>query len=161
MRNMMKKIIFMILVLGFAVFAAGCGTEIADTNGPDDYSLAEITEENIISQDMGCSSYSMSPGSESDDYLTTMTKFKGKEFSGVAQLYMTNYIVKSDFGIDVNTLSVDSGNFGLYVLLDGEIVHEFKNNELTETFEMENVKGTMELVMAGESADFKVWIEIW
>lgn len=157
----MKKVLCLIMALGFAAFALGCGVQIADSNGPDDYTLAEITEENIINQDLGASSYSMSPGSEDDDYMTSTTKFKGKEFSGVAQLYMTNYIGKSDVSIDVSNLTVDSGNFTLMVLLDGEIVHEFKHGELMETFEMKDIKGTFEIVMAGETADFKFWIQVW
>jgi len=157
----MKKILCLILALGFAVLSVGCGVEIADINGSDDYTLAKITEENIINQDLGASSYSMSPGSEDDDYLVSVTKFKGKEFSGVAQLYVANYIGKSDVTIDVSNLTVDSGNFALYVLLDGEIVHEFKIGELMETFELEDIKGTLEIVMAGETADFKFWMNMW
>ena len=157
----MKKVLGLIMALGFAVMAAGCGVEIADTNGPDDYSLATITEENIINQDMGASSYSMSPGSEDEEYMVKSTKFKGKEFSGVAQLYMTNYIGKSDVTVDVSNLTVNSGNFALYAVLDGEIVHEFKNGELMETFELKDINGTFELVIAGETADFKFWANVW
>ena len=156
----MKKILCLIMALGFAVLAVGCGPEIADTNGPDDYSLATVTEENVVNQDLGCSSYTMSPGSEDDDYLDKVTKFKGKEFSGVTQLYMTNYLGKSDVTVDVSNLTVNSGNFALYVLLDGEIVHEFKIGELMETFEMEDINGTFEIVMAGETADFKFWMNM-
>ena len=70
----MKKILCLILALGFAVFAVGCGPEIADTNGPDDYSLAEITEENIINQDLGCSGYTVSPASDDENYMVKLTK---------------------------------------------------------------------------------------
>jgi hypothetical protein len=55
---------------------------------------------------------------------------------------------------------VDSGNFALFVLLDGEIVHEFKAGELMETFELRDIKGTFEIVMAGETADFKFWAAV-
>ncbi len=157
----MKKLLCLIMALGFAVLSAGCGTEIADTNGPDDYSLATITEENIINQDLGSSSYSMSPGSDDESYLVETTKFKGKEFSGVTQIYMTNFIGKSDVNVDVSNLTVDSGNFALYAILDGEIVHEFKIGELMETFEMDDINGTFELVFAGETADFKFWANVW
>lgn len=155
----MKKILCLILAMAFALVGTGCGPEIADTNGPDDYSLAEITEENIIKQDIGASAYSRSPGEEENDDLTEVTKFKGKEFSGVASIFLTNYIWASSVEINVSTFSVESGNFALVVLLDGEIVHEFNpEEELEETFTMDDVKGTLEIVMAGESADFKFWI---
>ena len=157
----MKKILCLILALGFAVFAVGCGPEIADTNGPDDYSLAEITEENIINQDLGCSGYTVSPASDDENYMVKLTKVKGKEFSGVSQIYLTNFIGKSDIIVDVSTYSLDSGNFALVALLDGKIVHEFKPGELTETFELRDVKGTFEIVMAGETADFKFWMQVW
>ena len=157
----MKKLLCLIMALGFAIMASGCGVEIADTNGPDDYSLATITEENIANQDMGASSYSISPGSEDENYMVNPTKFKGSEFSGVAQIYMANYVGKSDVYVDVSNLTVDSGNFALYALLDGKIVHEFKIGELMETFEMKDIKGSFEIVMAGETADFKFWANVW
>ena len=157
----MKKILCLLMAMGFAMMAVGCGIEpIEDTNGPDDYTLATITEENIINQDLGASAYSMSPGSEDENYMTELTKFKGKEFSGVTQLYMTNYIGKSDVIVDVSNLTVDAGNFALFVLLDGQIVHEFKVGELMQTFELRDIKGTFEIVMAGETADFKCWIAV-
>jgi hypothetical protein len=158
---MKKKFFALLLVLVFMLGLTACGVEIADTNGPDDYSLATITEENIINMDLGSSSYSMSPGSEDDDYMEKDTKFKGKEFSGVTSIYMTNFLGKSDVAVDVYNLTVDSGNFALMVLLDGEIVHEFKIGELTETFEMQDINGTFEIVMAGETADFKFWANVW
>ena len=157
---MKKKFFALLLALVLMLGFSACGVEIADTNGPDDYSLAIITEENIINQDLGASAYSMSPGSEDENYMTELTKFKGKEFSGVAQLYMTNYIGKSDVIVDVSNLTVNCGNFALFVLLDGEIVHEFKAGELMETFELRDIKGTFEIVMAGETADFKFWAEV-
>jgi len=157
---MKKKLLSVVLVLIFALGLTACGVEIADTNGPDDYSLAEITAENIANQDLGASSYSMSPGSEDDGYLIETTKFKGKEFSGVAQLYQTNFVGKSDVIIDVSNLTVESGNFALMLLVNGEIVHEFTIGELMETYELNDIKGSFEIVMAGETADFKFWISM-
>jgi len=158
---MKKKILVVVLAAVFVFSLTACGVEIADTNGPDDHSLATITEENIINKDMGCSAYSMSPGSEDEYYMEKITKFKGKEFSGVSQIYMTNYIGKSDVTIDVSTFSIQSGNFALMTLVDGEVVHEFKAGELRETFELRDIKGTFEIVIAGETADFKFWINVW
>lgn len=157
----MKKILCLIMALGFSVLSVGCGVEIADTNGPDDYSLATITEDNIINQDLGSSGYSMSPGSEDEQYMEKITKFKGKEFSGVTSIYIEGYLGKSDVTIDVSNLTVNSGNFGLFVVLEGEIVHEFKIGELTETFELRDINGTLEIIMAGETADFKFWANVW
>ena len=39
--------------------------------------------------------------------------------------------------------------------------YKFKIGELTETFEMQDINGTFEIVMAGETADFKFWANVW
>lgn len=158
---MKKKLLSVLLVLVFVLGFTACGVEIADTNGPDDYSLATITDENIINQDLGASSYSMSPGSDSENYLTETTKFKGSEFSGVAELYGSNYLGKSDVTIDVSAFTINSGNFRLLVLLDDEIVYEFKPDELMESCELKDINGYVSVRMAGETADFKFWMQVW
>ena len=158
---MKKKVLSILLVLVFVLGFTACGVEIADNNGPDDYSLATITDENIINLDLGASSYSMSPGSEDDDYMTTMTKFKGSEFSGVAELYGINLLGKSDIEFDMGTIQVKEGNFRLMVVHDGEIVHDFDLEEMSQTFKLEDVNGYVSLVMAGETADFKFYIQVW
>ncbi len=157
----MKKIICILLVLMFALTITGCGVEIADENGPDDTSLATITEENIINLDLGAAGYSMSPGSDDENYMTTLTKFKGKEFSGVADLYTTNYIGKSDVTIDLTTIQVDSGNFLVCVVLDDEIVYEFNNEDMMQTCELKDIKGTLSVRIAGETAEFKTYLQVW
>lgn len=158
---MKKKIIAIMLALVFVFGFTACGVEIADTNGPDDYSLATITDENIINKDLGASGYSMSPGSDSEEYMTTTTKFKGSEFSGVAELWGTNLLGKSDITIDVSSFVINEGNFRLMVLLDDEIVYEFNPDELMETCELRDVNGYVALVMAGETADFKFYAYAW
>jgi len=157
----MKKVLCLILALMFALALTSCGVEIADENGPDDYSLATITDENIINLDLGASAYSVSPSSESEDYMTTTTKVKGSEFSGVAELYGTNLLGKSDLTIDLDGIAVKSGNFKMAVVLDGEIVYEFNNEDLMQTCELRDVNGYVSLVIAGETADFKCYVRVW
>lgn len=157
----MKKILCVLLTLVFMFTITGCGPEIEDTNGPDDYTLATITDDNIINLDLGASGYSMSPGSESEDYMTTNTKFKADNFSGVSEIFGTNLLGKSDITIDLNSIQVDSGNFRLMVLLDDEIVYEFNNDELLQTCELRDVNGYVSIRMAGESAAFKYYIQVW
>lgn len=158
---MMKKIIVIMLALVMAFAATACGVEIPDNNGPDDYSLATITDEEIVNLDLGASSYSMSPGSEDENYMEELTKFKGKEFSGVTEIYSVNFLGKSDVMVDVTSIQVNSGNFRLMALLDGEIVHDFDLDEIGQTFELRDVKGYFSIVMAGEMADFKFYIQVW
>lgn len=48
--------------------------------------------------------------SDNEDYMAKMTKVKGKEFSGVAELYTTNYVGKSDVTVYLDNIEVESGN---------------------------------------------------
>ncbi len=157
----MKKILCLIMMLIFAVALTGCGVEIPDENGPDDFNLATITTENIVNLDLGASSYSVSPSVDDEDYMVKTTKIKGSEFSGVAELYGTNFTGKSDFTVYLNNISVDSGNFKVLVLLDDEIVHEFNNQEMQQKCELKDIKGNVSVRIAGETADFKCWMQVW
>jgi len=157
----MKKVIIAIMILIMVLALTGCGVEIPDENGPDNFNLATITVGNIVNMDLGASSYSVSPSSEDEDYMTTMTKVKGKEFSGVAELYQTNLIGKSDMTVYLDNISVESGNFKVLVLLDDEIVHEFNNQEMLQECELKDVKGSLSVKIAGETADFKCWMQVW
>lgn len=157
----MKKILSLIMILILTAALTGCGVEIPDENGPDNFNLATITKDNIINMDLGASSYSVSPSSEDEDYMTSVTKVKGKAFSGVAELYGTNLVGKSDFNVYLDNISVDSGNFKVLVLLDDEIIHEFNNQEMLQQCELKDVKGYVSVRIAGETADFKCWLQAW
>lgn len=158
---MKKKLIAILLTLGCVFALTACGLEIPDENGPEDYSLATITEENLIQMDLGASAYSTSPGSDEDDYMYKLTKVKGKEFSGVVELWGTNLLGKSDQTVDLSTIQVDSGNFQLVATLDDEIVHVFDNEEMSQTYELRDANGYFAIRMAGETADFKFFIRVW
>ena len=151
------KMFLCLMMIVLAVFgAAGCGSvAIEDTNGADDFSLTTITDENIIKQDIGCSAYS-SPAEED----AGIGKYKGNDFSGVAELYTINLIGKSDLTINVSTIQVDEGNFRLMVLQDDEIIYEFDLEEMDQTFALRDTNGTVSVKMAGESADFIFYMEI-
>ena len=157
----MKKGLCLLLALLLAVFAAGCGVEFEDTNGPDDYSLAQITDENILNLDVGAANYSQSPGPEDSEDLFRVTEFRSNGFHGVAEIYRTTLIGKSDLAIDVTNLQVSSGNYRLSVVHDGKIVHDFPLNEMMQTYELRDVNGDVSIVMAGEDADFYMSIQVW
>ncbi len=157
----MKKVIITIMILIMTLALTGCGVEIPDENGPDNFNLATITVDNIVNMDLGSSSYSVSPSSEDEDYMIKMTKVKGKEFSGVADLYQTNLIGKSDMTVYLDNISVESGNFKVLVLLDDEIVHKFNNQEMMQKCELKDVNGTLSVRIAGETANFKCWMQVW
>ncbi len=157
----MKKVLCLILVMSFAIFAAGCGVEFEDTNGPDDYSLTQITDENIINMDVGAANYTQKPGSDECSDLSQMVEFKSNNFNGVAEIYSTRLLGKSDLTIDVTNLQVSSGNYRLSVVQDGEIIYDFPLNEMMQTYELRDTNGDISIRMSGESADFYMSIEVW
>lgn len=122
---------------------------IEDTNGAENYSLQTITDDNIVNMDKGALNLK-----ESTDSITNTTTYSSDKFTGVAEIYGEN-IWGNRFDITVNHARVDSGNFRIVLLEDDEIVHEFKLNELTQTFTLENPNGYISLRIAGESADFQ------
>ena len=110
---------------------------------------------------MGAANYKQSPSEEESDNLSKMTEFKSKNFNGVTSIYNINLLGKSDLTIDVTNLQVSSGNYRLCVVHNGEIVYEFPLNEMLMTYELRDTNGNVQVVMAGESADFYMSIQVW
>ena len=67
-----------------------------------------------------------------------------------------NNIYGNRFDITLYNTTVTEGNLRIVLLHNNEIVHEFKLNELSQTYTLENPKGTVSLRVAGESANFKL-----
>ena len=135
---------------------------IADTNGPDDFSLTTITDENIVNLDMGA----INPIKISQSNLVfggvdvdPLVDFSSKDFTGVYEVFYNNYFANSDVIIELEYLKVDSGNFKMVVLCEGEIVTTIEPSDEPISFRMEDVNGTVSLRIAGESASysFAMW----
>lgn len=122
---------------------------IEDTNGAENYNLQQITEYNIINMDIGALNLT-----KSKELFNNLPTYKSDKYTGVSEIYMTN-IWGNRFDITLYNLRVKSGNFKVVLVHNDEIVHEFKLNELSESYTLENPKGTVSLRIAGESADFK------
>ena len=120
-----------------------------DTNGDDVFTLQTITDENIIKRDIGASGLVTEENS-----LNDTINYLSKSFSGVELIYGEN-IIGNRFEITVNHAKVTKGNFKMVLLEGDEIVHEFKLNELTQTYVLENPSGYVALVIAGESAEIQ------
>ncbi len=151
----LKKIILPVgIVVFLAVFALWMFSSdikhIEDTNGADNYNLQQITDYNIINMDIGALNLK-----ESTDSITNTTTYSSDKFTGVAEIYKNN-IKGNRFDITINHAQVDSGNFKIVLVHNDEIVHEFKLNELMQSYTLENPNGTVALRIAGESADFKL-----
>lgn len=122
---------------------------IEDTNGPDDYTLTTITDENIIKQDMGALNVSKSIG-----LLNDGVTFKSDKFTGVYRVFQTNFFFDSDFLMDVAGFWVNNGNFRMCIVNDGKIIANVEPG-MFATCELSDLNGSFELVIAGESADFE------
>ena len=67
----------------------------------------------------------------------------------------TTDIVGNRFDVTLFNTVVNSGNFKVVLIYNDEIVHEFRLNELMQTYTLENPHGAVSLRIAGESADFE------
>lgn len=151
----MKKIFSLLLVVLMVIFASGCGVQIEDTNGADNYDIVTLTEENIIKMNVGASSYS-----ESTSGSSAYTKYSGKTFSGVAEIYSSTYF-KSDIIIDIVDYKIKAGNFKLVAVCDDEIIHTFEPTDVADIVTLEDINGTLSIRMVGESAEFEFKMDIW
>ena len=85
--------------------------------------------------------------------ITNTTEYKSNKYTGVDEIYGVN-IKANRMDITMTNLQVASGNFKAVVVYNDEIVHEFKNNEMMETYTLKNPDGYVAIRIAGESADF-------
>ena len=153
----MEKIKKILTGVGIVVFIAISGLwffssdleHIEDTNGDDNYTLQQITDFNIIKMDTGAINLL-----ESDELFNDLPTFKSDKYTGVSEIYMSN-LTANRFDITLYNTAVEKGNFKIVLVYNDEIVHEFKLNELIQTYTLKDVKGTVSLRIAGESADFE------
>ena len=152
----MEKLKKILLVIGAATIL-GCFAfsmltsdlkHIEDNNGADNYQLQQITDGNIINMDIGALNFS-----ETKSILSDMPEYSSNKFTGVAEIYKNN-IVGNRFDITLYNTQVNSGNFKIVLIHNDEIVHEFKLNELMQSYTLKNPNGSVCLRIAGESADF-------
>lgn len=150
----MKKILLLMMVVLMLNLTA-CGVEIEDTNGTDDHSLSTITQDNILNLDLGAS------GLSKTENESTIVKYSSKNFSGVEEIYLTNYVLASSVTLDMTSINIKEGNLGVYVIQDNEIVYEFALDESSENIVFEDVKGDFAVRIAGESASFSLYLDIY
>lgn len=156
----MKKFIAMTLLLAIVFCFTGCSsTTYEDTNGEDNYELETITEEQIINLSVGASGMSYKESSLAD--MLKSSEYYSKNFNGVEQLYLTNFLLPSDINIYIGHYMVSSGNFKLFVINNDEIIHVFDDDTFSETFRFEDLSGTFSIVAAGESANFTFYMDIY
>ena len=156
-----NNILWIILAIAIVLFGGysmltGTPDPIEDINGPDDYSLAVITDENIIKQDIGARNVTVV--SNTFNLLNDGVTIKSNNFSGVHRLFLTDFIFKSDFEMDVAGFQVNSGNFRMCIINNDQIIADVEPDMLVNV-RLDDLKGTTELVIAGESADFEFTLD--
>ena len=146
----MKRFLCLITVLSLLLCLAGCGG-IEDTNGPDDFSLVTITDEDICG-----GRFSSSAVMSSTFTSGNKTTLKIKKFSGVKDSPDARVKANGETLIWRTAITVTAGNFRACIVRDNEeIVGEFPIDGTGEV-KIENAAGTYYLRIAGESAAFSL-----
>ena len=159
LKNILAVVVAIVLVVVYLLLP---GMEpIEDMNGPDDFSLAVLTDEDICAN-----SYSSTSGLRTATGAFTFPggiqigdgmKFYAKELSGITEILWDNYLLASDIYLDVSHFSVESGNARLVVVNEGKIVAEIEpGNDIL--IHLEDVTGKISLRLATESAKFTLVI---
>lgn len=148
----MKRKIALLIVLCIGVVFCLCACHIEDKNGPDDYSLVEITEEKLIN---GASAYTQTQSIINE--TKNSVEFDCKKFSGVKTLKKITYTggIRLEINYDIE---LDGGNFRAVLIHDGEIVMDLPVGE-DQQIVIDNPKRSYEIRIAGESADFEIELE--
>lgn len=152
MKNIKNKlfvpVILVVVIIGVIMLFNSDLEHIEDTNGADNFALQTITDEDIAKIEMGALNVSTSTNT-----VTNMTEISSKKFTGVYEVLYINLLGKSDFLLDLYDFKVNGGNFKMAVVHDGKIVKTITEENYEETL-IEDINGTVSLVIAGESADF-------
>ncbi len=151
-RNVKNKlfvpVILIIVIIGAVMIFNSDLEHIEDTNGAENFELQTITDEDIAKIEMGSLNVTTSSNT-----INNMTEISSKKFTGVYEVLYTNLLGKSDFVLELYELEVNGGNFKMAIVKDGEIVKVLTEENYEETI-IEDINGTVSLVIAGESADF-------
>lgn len=164
MKNKQKNnplLLIGLVILGVAVFFLFFNgmEQIEDVNGPDDYSLATLTDADILANTL----QSVGGPKRTTGRLTLPSGWAlsdgvelwSDEFSGVAEILWAEYILPSDFCLDLSSFTVESGNFRMVVINNGEIIAEIQPGEDVQCL-IEGLTGTTAVRIAGESAAFSI-----
>ena len=80
-------------------------------------------------------------------------EFSAEKFTGVYEILYDNFVLPSDFEINLTAYEIRGGNFKLVVVHDDKIVATLDPDTFVE-YRLEDVTGTVSLKIAGESASF-------
>ncbi len=146
--KLLVPVILVVVIIGAVMLFNSDLEHIEDTNGAENFALQTITDEDIAKIEMG----SLNVGISTNN-ITNMTEVSSKKFTGVYEVLYINLLGKSDFVLNLYDFKVNSGNFKMVVVHDGKIVKTVNEKNYEEIL-IEDINGTVSLVIAGESADF-------
>ena len=153
-KNILLSVVAVVVLICGGISMLNSDLEhIEDTNGPEDYSLATITDEDIISNEMGSLNVSKSTG-----LLNNGITFSSKKFTGIYRVFLTNFLFNSDFMMDVAGFYVHDGNFRMVIVNEGKIIAEVEPDMFAEC-RLQDLNGSFELIIAGESAGFEFTLD--
>ena len=145
----MKRALILLLSALLALQLTACGSaKIEDTNGPDNFALHTITDQNILLRDLR----SAGSGIKTSGLLSKTVEFSSKDFSGVVEILWTDMIA-GDFVLDLLEYEVTGGNFRMVVIHEDKIIADIEPG--TTQILLEDVKGHISLRIAGESAAYR------
>ena len=143
------KILAALMILVMTMGLLGCAPDqIEDSNGPEDYSLTTITDQQIIDCNMGSSSITMKTG-----LFDGMVEFAAEQFTGVYEIVYNDYLYAPEVWLQLYDFTVTAGNFKMCVIHEDQIVAVLEPGDLVE-YRLEDAAGKVRLVIAGESATF-------
>ena len=149
--------ILLVLVIGF--FFMPKMEHIAVTNGAENFSLATLTDDDILAKTLTCTggpNYSTGHISLPGGWeLSSGVKLSADKFSGITDILWADYILPSDFSLDLEHFTVESGNFRMMVINDGKIIADIAPGDNISIL-LEDLTGPTCVRVAGESAAFTI-----
>ena len=149
--------ILLVLVVGFLFMPKM--EHIEDTNGADNFALATLTDADILATSLTCTGGPNSsigriqlPGGWT---ISDGVELYAKKFSGVADILWADYILPSDFCLNLDHFSVTGGNFRMMVINEGEIIADIQPGDDISLL-IEDLTGYTVVRIAGESAAFQI-----
>ena len=150
----MKRYWIIGLILAMCLGLVACG-QIEDTNGEQDYSLATITEEQLVKGTNSSSKVGFLHTQINNSHTFKVNKFSGVE--AIESVRATESTKSITFLVESTR---NSGNLYVYVRCDGQIVGDFEIGARDDLVLENPAPGKYELCVAGESASYELSVTI-